>query len=200
MSSTALDRSRDRVLATAPAGEVVLAHATAIRAVGAWTLAPAHREPARHVEAAHAEARQHLARLTAHDPAREVVAVMTDELFTRLTDARPAPLTAPAGVGRYTYTPRKSLRRVLDHALDHLNQIDQWTTWQRHGVVIQEEYPFRARVRQGSIPGEAQAVAQFAVHPDTRMKSLEFLNDAGCRIGRVVVHDQQFYEIRQFKR
>ena len=61
MSSTALDRSRDRVLATAPAGEVVLAHATAIRAVGAWTLAPAHREPARHVEAAHAEARQHLA-------------------------------------------------------------------------------------------------------------------------------------------
>ncbi len=135
MSSAALDRSRDRVLATAPAGEVVLAHATAIRAVGAWTLAPAHREPARHVEAAHAEARQHLARLTAHDPAREVVAVMTDELFTRLTDARPAPLTAPAGVGRYTYTPRKSLRRVLDHALDHLNQIDQWTTWQRHGVV-----------------------------------------------------------------
>ena len=28
MSSTALDRSRDRVLATAPAGEVVLAPAT----------------------------------------------------------------------------------------------------------------------------------------------------------------------------
>ena len=45
MSSTALDRSRDRVLATAPAGEVVLAHATAIRAVGAWTLAPAPGRP-----------------------------------------------------------------------------------------------------------------------------------------------------------
>ena len=55
---------------------------------------------------------------------------MTDELFSRLTDARPAPLTAPAGVGRYTYTPRKTLRRVLDHALDHLNQIDQWLAWQ----------------------------------------------------------------------
>jgi hypothetical protein len=24
---------------------------------------------------------------------------------------------------------------VLDHALDHLNQIDQWLAWQRHGVV-----------------------------------------------------------------
>jgi hypothetical protein len=135
MSTAALDRSRDRILSTAPAGEVLLAHATAIRAVAAWTLAPAPREPARHVEAAHAEARRHLARLTAHDPGREVVAVMTDELFTRLTDAEPAPLTAPAGVGRYTYTPRKSLRRVLDHALDHLNQIDQWVAWQRHGVV-----------------------------------------------------------------
>jgi hypothetical protein len=60
---------------------------------------------------------------------------MTNELFSRLTDARPAPLTAPAGVGRYTYTPRKALRRVLDHALDHLNQIDQWLAWQRRGIV-----------------------------------------------------------------
>jgi hypothetical protein len=135
MSSAALERSRDRILATAPTGEVVLAHAAAIRAVAAWTLAPAHREPARHVEAAHAEARRHLARLAAHDPAREIVAVMTDELFTRLTDAERAPLIAPGGVGRYTYTPRKSLRRVLDHALDHLNQIDQWIAWQRHGLV-----------------------------------------------------------------
>src|SRR2546426_11791439 len=30
---------------------------------------------------------------------------------------------------------RKALRRVLDHALDHLNQIDQWLVWQRDGVV-----------------------------------------------------------------
>lgn len=106
-----------------------------MRAVAAWTLAPAPRDPARHVEAAHSQARRHLARLTIHDPGREVPAVMTDELFSRLTDARPAPLTAPAGVGRYTYTPRKALRRVLDHALDHLNQIDQWIAWQRHGTV-----------------------------------------------------------------
>lgn len=134
MSTPALDASRERVLKTAADGGIVLAHATAARAVAAWTLAPAPRDPARHVEAAHAQARRHLTGLTRHDPAREVPAVMTDELFSRLTDARPAPLTAPAGVGRYTYTPRKSLRRVLDHALDHLNQIDQWVAWQRHGV------------------------------------------------------------------
>jgi hypothetical protein len=130
----ALDASRDRVLKTAADGGIVLAHATAARTVAAWTLAPAPRDPGRHLEAAHAQARRHLARLLVHDPAREVPAVMTDELFSRLTDARPAPLTAPAGVGRYTYTPRKALRRVLDHALDHLNQIDQWLAWQRHGV------------------------------------------------------------------
>ena len=31
---------------------------------------------------------------------------MTEQLFARLTDGRPAPLTAPAGVTRYTYDPR----------------------------------------------------------------------------------------------
>jgi len=105
MSAHALDASRDRVLKTGTDGGIVLAHATAVRAVAAWTLAPAPRDPARHVEAAHAQARRHLARLTVHDPGREVAAVMTDELFSRLTDAHPAPLTAPAGVGRYIRAP-----------------------------------------------------------------------------------------------
>jgi hypothetical protein len=116
MNTLALDSSRDRVLETAADGGIVLAHATAARAVAAWTLAPAPRDPVRHLEMAHAQARAHLGRLAVHDPAREVPSVMTNELFSRLTDARPAPLTAPAGVGRYTYTPRKALRRVLDHA------------------------------------------------------------------------------------
>jgi hypothetical protein len=131
----ALDTSRDYVLKTATDGEIVLVHATAARMVGAWTLAPAPRDPVRHLEAAHAQARSHLSRLTTHDPSREVPAAMTEELFSRLTDAHPAPLAAPSRVGRYTYTPRKALRRVLDHALDHLNQIDQWLAWRRHGVV-----------------------------------------------------------------
>jgi len=135
MSTRALNASRDRVQKTAGDGGIVLAHATAARMVAAWTLDPAPRDPVRHLEAAHARARSHLARLGAHDPAREVPSPMTDELFARLTDMRPAPLTRPAGVGRYTYTPRKILRRVLDHALDHLNQIDQWLAWQRDGVV-----------------------------------------------------------------
>lgn len=135
MTTRALDVSRDRVLETGADGDIVLAHATGARVVAAWTLAPAPRDPVRHLEVAHARARSHLGRLTAHDPAREILAAMTNELFSRLTDARPAPLTAPAGVGRYTYTPRKALRRVLDHALDHLNQIDQWLVWQRHSIV-----------------------------------------------------------------
>jgi DinB superfamily len=133
MNTRALEITRARILETAD--EVVLAHATAARMIAAWTLAPAPREPARHLEVAHAAARTHLARLTAHDPAREVPSVMTGELFTRLTDARPTPLTAPTGVRRYTYTPRKILRRVLDHALDHLNQIEQWLAWQRASLV-----------------------------------------------------------------
>lgn len=127
--------SRQRILKTIADGDTVLAHATATRMIGAHTLAPAPRDPVRHLEDGYARARRYLARLTVHDPSREVPAFMTEELFSRLTDAQPAPLTAPAGVGHYTYTPRKTLRRVLDHALDHLNQIDQWLAWQRHGVV-----------------------------------------------------------------
>ena len=133
MNTRTLDTSKARIMETD--GDVVLAHATGARMVAAWTLAPATREPARHLQVAHARARTHLARLTAHDPAREVESVMTGELFTRLTEARPAPLTGPAAVTRYTYTPRKILRRVLDHALDHLNQIEQWLAWQRDGLV-----------------------------------------------------------------
>jgi len=134
MTFPRLDESRDRTLKTSVHGPIVLTHATAVRMVASWTLAPAPQDPVLHLETAHARARQHLQRLTAHDPAKEVVAVMTGELYTRLTDAHPAPLR-PVGVERYTYTPRKVLRRVLDHSLDHLNQIDQWLTWRRDGVV-----------------------------------------------------------------
>ena len=130
-----LEASRDRTLKTSTHGAIVLTHATGARMVAVWTLAPAPKDPVLHLEAAHATARQHLGRLTGHDPAREVTSVMTNELFFRLTDAHPAPLTSPPGARRYTYTPRKVLRRVLDHALDHLNQIDQWLTWRRDGVV-----------------------------------------------------------------
>jgi len=131
----ALEASRRRILATVADAETILTQAAGARVVAAWTLAPAPRDPVRHLEAAHARARSHLVRLTAHDAAREIPSVMTNELYTRLTDARPAPLSASGGVQRYTYTPRKALRRVLDHTLDHLNQIDQWLAWRNDGKV-----------------------------------------------------------------
>jgi len=130
-----LEASKARLLGAGARADAVLVQATAARMVTAWTLAPAPRDPVRHVEAAHAQAREHLSRAGAHDPAREVASVMTEQLFVRLTARTPAPLAAPANPRRYTYTPRKMLRRVLDHALDHLNQIDQWRAWRERGVV-----------------------------------------------------------------
>ena len=106
----ALDMSKQQVLKTMTDGGIVLAHATAARMVAVHTLTPASRDPVRHLEEAHAQARTHLARLTVHDSSREIPSFMTNELFTRLTDAPPRPLTASASVGRYTYTPRKALR------------------------------------------------------------------------------------------
>ena len=131
----ALRASRDRVLGAARDRETLLAQATGVRMIAAWTLGPAPRDPVRHLEAAHARARDHLVRLTGHEAAREVVSVMTNELFDRLTADPPQPLRRSAGIHRYSYTPRKILRRVLDHFLDHLNQIDQWLAWRGDGLV-----------------------------------------------------------------
>ena len=135
---TQLDESREGFLNaahTTPHGEALLAHATAGRTVAAWTLKPAPVNPAAHIESQHAESRLHLARLLDQPADVEVVAPMTEQLFDRLT--RPATDRTPIDyrlVVRYTYTPRKPLRRVLDHALDHLNQIDQWQHWRRTGL------------------------------------------------------------------
>ena len=131
----ALQASRDRVLGATQDRETLLAQATGVRMIAAWALVAAPRDPVRHLEAAHDRARNHLVRLTDHEASREVISVMTNELFDRLTAEPPAPLRRSAGVHRYTYTPRKVLRRVLDHFLDHLNQIDQWLLWRREGIV-----------------------------------------------------------------
>lgn len=61
---------------------------------------------------------------------------MTNQLFTRLT--QPATAREPLDytpIETYIYTPRKPLRRVLDHALDHLEQIEQWQRWRHDGTV-----------------------------------------------------------------
>ena len=108
-----LDASRANVLAHAPhldgARLCEVAHREARLALAAR---PMPTEAAVHLSAAHAAARPYLERLPLHTPTVEVAASLPG----------------------YTYTPRKILRRVLDHALDHLNQIDQWLDWMRAAV------------------------------------------------------------------
>jgi DinB family protein len=137
----ALEASRDRVLAAARTGRhgaAILAHATAGRVVAGWTLDPAPIDPAVHLEQTHARGRRHLRRLLEQRPDAEVRSPMTNQLYDRLTQPADPTRRTPidyTSVESYTYTPRKPLRRVLDHALDHLNQIDQWQLWRRDGVV-----------------------------------------------------------------
>ena len=110
-------QSRARVLAQARAGIVNLAMLHSIadtEAELALSLLPMPEDAAAHTRAAHAYSRPYLQRLPNHDPAREVFVDAT-----------------------HSYTPRKVLRRVLDHALDHLNQLEQWLLWQQQGVVPQ---------------------------------------------------------------
>jgi hypothetical protein len=136
-----IEASRDRLLAAARGGRhgaAVLAHATAGRILAAWTLDPAPIDPARHIEQTHTRCRRHLRRLLDQPAAAEVLSPMTNQLFDRLTqpaDPGKRKTIDYTSVTSYTYTPRKPLRRVLDHALDHLNQIDQWQRWRRQGVV-----------------------------------------------------------------
>ena len=87
-----------------------------LEAFSALNLTPMPVDPVAHIQVGYAKTRTYLERLPRHDPA----------------------CTVPIG-GRdgyvYPMTPRKVLRRVLDHLLDHLNQIDQWIAWQDHGIV-----------------------------------------------------------------
>src|SRR3989442_1730997 len=134
-----LGASRDRLLAAARTGRhgaAVLAHAAAGRMVAAWTLDPASIDPVAHLEQTHARGRRHLRRLLDQPAGAEVRSPMTSQLFDRLTQPADPTKRRPidyTSVESYTYTPRKPLRRVLDHALDHLNQIDQWQCWRRGG-------------------------------------------------------------------
>jgi hypothetical protein len=136
-----LEASRDRILAAGRAtrhGAAVLAHAAAGRIVASWTLDPAPRDPVAHVRQTHGRQRRHLLRLLDQPAGIEVRSPMTEQLFARLTQPADVGARKPidyTSVVAYTYTPRKPLRRVLDHALDHLNQIAQWQRWRRDGVV-----------------------------------------------------------------
>lgn len=75
-------------------------------------LQPRPKDPAAHLTQSHEQARPYLVRLTKY----------------------PAHVDVIINENGYSYTPRKILRRVLDHAIDHLNQIEQWVLWQRRAI------------------------------------------------------------------
>ncbi|GHO77909.1 hypothetical protein KSD_56800 [Ktedonobacter sp. SOSP1-85] len=110
-----LAQSRAQVLSLAQEGKLEMTRFQELTATEAALAAKLHLwplDPGEHLLAAHAYARPYLERLVQHDPTHLV-----------LVDTE------------HSYTPRKILRRVLDHALDHLNQIDQWLAWQRQGII-----------------------------------------------------------------
>lgn len=107
-------QSRAQVLAQVRVGRV---ESTLLRQIAdtevalALALHPMPEGVVAHTRAAHAHARLYMERLVHCDPVRQVVDTT------------------------HNYTPRKVLRRVLDHALDHLNQLEQWLLWQQQGVI-----------------------------------------------------------------
>jgi len=109
-----LAESHLHILALAQTGKLdhdTLSRLAETEAHLALALLPMPANVVDHLRAAYGHARQYLERLPQHDPTREVVADPT-----------------------HSYTPRKILRRVLDHTLDHLNQIEQWLIWQQHAT------------------------------------------------------------------
>lgn len=112
---TPLRQSRDHILRAAETGKLALdsvTHLANTEALLALALIPVPADPVLHIRTAHAQARNYLG---------------------SLADAE-LPNAVPTAMG-YTMTPRKALRRVLDHLLDHLNQIEQWVLWQRDGSI-----------------------------------------------------------------
>jgi hypothetical protein len=87
-----------------------------LEAFAALNLEPMPADPVAHLDVGYAMTRPYLEHLTRHEPSR-IVSISARDGYV------------------YPMTPRKILRRVLDHALDHLNQLEQWLDWQDHGVV-----------------------------------------------------------------
>jgi len=116
---THIDESYVRTMTCVRAGKVdhaALVSLADLEAFSALNLDPMPTDPVMHLRVGYAKTRPYLEHLTRHDPARIVSISGRDGSI-------------------YPMTPRKILRRVLDHTLDHFNQIDQWTDWQEHGIV-----------------------------------------------------------------
>jgi len=112
-----LDASLARTLARARQGDVDEAGLTSLadlEAFAALNLEPMPVDAVAHLEVGYARTRPYLEHLTRHDPAH-VVSISERDGYV------------------YPLAPRKILRRVLDHALDHLNQLEQWAKWRDDG-------------------------------------------------------------------
>lgn len=111
--------SRERTLTWARTGEAdhaALRSVADFEAFSALHLVPMPIDPVAHLRVGYAKTRTYLERLALHDPAH-IVSISASDGYV------------------YPMTPRKILRRVLDHALDHFNQIDQWIDWREQGIV-----------------------------------------------------------------
>src|SRR5207248_11377804 len=89
-----------------------------MEAFAALNLDPMPVDPIAHLRDGLVKTRPYLERLTRHDPSRALSITERDGYV-------------------YPMTPRKILRRVLDHTLDHMNQLEQWIDWQSDGVAPQ---------------------------------------------------------------
>jgi hypothetical protein len=115
---TELDEAYAHTLARAGDGSIDRAAPSSLadlEAFAALDLEPMPTDPVAHLDVGYAKTRPYLERLAHHDPSR-VVSISARDGYV------------------YPMTPRKILRRVLDHALDHFNQVEQWMDWQARGV------------------------------------------------------------------
>jgi len=116
---TALDEAHAHTLARAGDGSIdraALSSLADLEAFAALNLTPVPTDPVAHLDVGYAKTRGYLEHLTQYDPSR-IVSISARDGYV------------------YPLTPRKILRRVMDHALDHLNQVEQWVGWQDRGVV-----------------------------------------------------------------
>lgn len=87
-----------------------------LRAVAAFRLRPVPADPVEHVRSSYRSIRSRLERLDQYEPT-DVVSISSEDGYV------------------YTFRPRTMLRRVLDHALDHLNQLEQWVRWKDNNTI-----------------------------------------------------------------
>src|SRR4051812_5787602 len=114
-----ISESAARIRTVASAGQIEADHLTGLAdllAVFAHDLRPRTLAPLEYLEQASDELMTQLRQLLTYEPSR-LVHIRSEDGYD------------------YAMTPRKALRRELDHVLDHLNQIEQWLAWQQSGLV-----------------------------------------------------------------